>query len=82
MPSKKKSKGKLKRKLEQAAQLYTEDLGTEGIKNSTVVVAASHQGIISQKPLAIDEESRRQKRMVRLESQCAGCYLTMTSLLG
>lgn len=67
MPShKRKNKGnKLKRKLEEAAPLYTEDLGLQGIKTSSLVGAASHQGSIAKKPLAVDEDSRRQKRMVR-----------------
>jgi hypothetical protein len=67
MPSKKKkNKGKLKRRLEEVAPLYTEDLGTQGIKkNSLASSAAGRLGSISKKPLAKDEESRRQERMVR-----------------
>lgn len=66
MPTKKKKdKGKLKRKLEKAAPLYTEDLGTQGIKKSSLLSAACHQGSIAKNPLAIDEYARRQKRMQR-----------------
>lgn len=68
MSKKKKDKSshKNKRKLEEAAPLYTEDIGTEGIKkSSSLVSAAKQQTSISQLPLPKDEDERRQKRMVR-----------------
>lgn len=80
MPLKKKKKDKTskskKRQLEGAAPLYTEDLGTEGIKRSSLDNSDGHQTSISCLPLAQDEDERRQKRKVRVRrglmasSQC------------
>jgi hypothetical protein len=64
MPSKKKQKNK-KRRLEDIAPLYSEDIGTEGIKKST---GAVEQSSISNLPLAEDEEHRRRERKVRSDS--------------
>jgi len=69
MPPKKRKKEKAnkKRRLEEAAPLYTEDIGTEGVKKSNLVSAANHEVSISSLPLATDEDERRKKRMVSVK---------------
>jgi hypothetical protein len=69
MPSSKTKKSKSKkRRLEDPAAAYTEDLGTQGVKVS--LSDKSGTGIFSS-PLAEDEDQRRAKRMVRVEAiQC------------
>ncbi len=62
----KKVKKTKKRKFEEAAPLYTEDLGTLGIKKSSPSNFVGYQKSISELPLPKDEDERRQKRMVRL----------------
>jgi len=66
MPPLKKKAKKKKRRLEEAA-LYSEDIGTAGIKKSTLASSFSngYQQPISQLPLPKDEEKRRLKRMER-----------------
>ena len=63
MPLKKTKKKK--RRLESIAALYTEDIGTEGVKKSSMATGALHQGSNFHLPLTEDEENRRRKRMVR-----------------
>ena len=67
--AKKKDKIK-KRKLvsEPAAAVYTQDIGTEGIKTNSLTTSIGYSKSISDLPLPNDEEERRQKRMVK-------CYL-------
>lgn len=63
MPSK---KNKKKRRLGDIAPIYTEDLGSEGIKNARYSLGSDAQDSNFHVPLTEDEEHRRRKRMVSL----------------
>jgi hypothetical protein len=58
-------KHKKKRRLEDTAPIYTEDIGTQGIKKSSITSGAGGQSSIHDLPLTKDEKTRRRKRMVR-----------------
>jgi hypothetical protein len=62
-----------KRRLENIAPLYTEDLGTEGIKRSIMATGTVLQSSNFLLPLTEDEEHRRRKRTVRLIQAAPPC---------
>ena len=66
----KKMKSKKKRRLEGTAALYTEDIGTEGLKNLPGTVAGSSASSTGGRDFQLlvddEEERKRRKRMVRL----------------
>jgi hypothetical protein len=64
MPSKKRNNNK-KRPLVQVAPLYSEDIGTEGIKRSPTSATECHQRQSFHMQLDDEEEHRRQRREVR-----------------
>lgn len=63
-----KKKDKVKKRklaLEPGAAVYAEDIGTQGIKTSSITTPTGYSKSISELPLPNDEEERRQKRMER-----------------